>query len=347
MAAGWLPLPRRARACRRCAIDGAGRSRGEPLWRGNARPGQRFCRRGADRLSSTRRSTTSRRRARSRRLTGRQRRQVTALPACPPRWTRRGRSSRRAAAARPPSGAPHAELLALAPARAAVQPGDVLRSPTARPGDFLVTRIEDGAVRAGGGARLRQRARAPIRGLRHARAGTAAAPRRFRAASSHCWTCRVLDGTDGDGIGAGRVPSAGRWRQLALVRIGDDRGLCGSAPCSTGRRGSARLPRALAPALPGRFDRRRRSRSTCLRRAVARRQTRGACRRQPHGGALCGNGAWEVLQFAAAPRKSRAGRWRLSGLLRGLAGTEDAMAAGAPAGARGRAARRRGAAARA
>src|SRR5690606_2540250 len=43
------------------------------------------------------------------------------------------------------------------------------------------------------------------------------------------------------------------------------------------------------------------------------------------------NGGWEIVQFAAA-EEIDAGRWRLTGLLRGQAGTEDAMAAGALAG---------------
>lgn len=45
------------------------------------------------------------------------------------------------------------------------------------------------------------------------------------------------------------------------------------------------------------------------------------------------NGGWEVVQFRDAEEVS-AGRWRLTGLLRGQGGTEDAMQAGAAAGAR-------------
>lgn len=45
------------------------------------------------------------------------------------------------------------------------------------------------------------------------------------------------------------------------------------------------------------------------------------------------NGGWEVIQFLNAEEIS-AGNWRLTGLLRGQGGTEDAMAAGAIAGAR-------------
>ncbi len=44
------------------------------------------------------------------------------------------------------------------------------------------------------------------------------------------------------------------------------------------------------------------------------------------------NGAWEVLAFADA-QEIAPDRWRLQTLLRGLAGTEDAMVAGAAAGA--------------
>jgi hypothetical protein len=43
-------------------------------------------------------------------------------------------------------------------------------------------------------------------------------------------------------------------------------------------------------------------------------------------------GAWEIIQFAKA-EEIAAGRWRLSGLLRGQAGTEDQMVHGAPVGA--------------
>jgi hypothetical protein len=44
-----------------------------------------------------------------------------------------------------------------------------------------------------------------------------------------------------------------------------------------------------------------------------------------------GNGAWEVIGFASAEEVAP-NRWRLGNLLRGLAGTEDAMAAGASVG---------------
>lgn len=44
------------------------------------------------------------------------------------------------------------------------------------------------------------------------------------------------------------------------------------------------------------------------------------------------NGAWEIVQFELA-EEIAAGRWRLSRLLRGQLGTEDAMVAGSPAGA--------------
>ncbi|AYD00241.1 glycoside hydrolase/phage tail family protein [Neorhizobium sp. NCHU2750] len=43
------------------------------------------------------------------------------------------------------------------------------------------------------------------------------------------------------------------------------------------------------------------------------------------------NGAWEIIGFVSA-QEVAAGRWQVSGLLRGLAGTEDACAAGASAG---------------
>jgi hypothetical protein len=43
------------------------------------------------------------------------------------------------------------------------------------------------------------------------------------------------------------------------------------------------------------------------------------------------SGVWEIGAFLEA-EEIAAGRWRLTGLLRGLAGTEDAMAAGAAAG---------------
>jgi hypothetical protein len=47
---------------------------------------------------------------------------------------------------------------------------------------------------------------------------------------------------------------------------------------------------------------------------------------------LAANGAWEIIGFQSA-EEIAPGRWRLSKLLRGLAGTTDAMLAGAAAGA--------------
>jgi hypothetical protein len=47
---------------------------------------------------------------------------------------------------------------------------------------------------------------------------------------------------------------------------------------------------------------------------------------------LAENGVWEIISFRAAEEVS-SGHWELSGLLRGLFGTEDATAAGASAGA--------------
>ncbi|MGG2476212.1 phage tail baseplate protein, partial [Rhizobium sp. BR5] len=43
------------------------------------------------------------------------------------------------------------------------------------------------------------------------------------------------------------------------------------------------------------------------------------------------NGVWEIVAFARAEEIARS-RWRLSALLRGLGGTEDALAAGAAIG---------------
>jgi hypothetical protein len=48
--------------------------------------------------------------------------------------------------------------------------------------------------------------------------------------------------------------------------------------------------------------------------------------------ARCTSGAWQIIQFETAEEISPQ-IWRLSGLLRGQLGTDDAMAAGAPVGA--------------
>ena len=219
--------------------------------------------------------------------------------------------------------------LSLPPFDLAVQPGDVIALPDGPPGRFLVTRIEDGAAR-----RVEARAFA---------AGGGAVPERQND---------------------GRLPAtepmaafAPRLQLMDLPRLGDGGSsdfamaavlnrpwrptVLSSSATIEGFRTRVRMERparigtltaALLPGVRGRFDRHN---------AINLELAYGGLQSAPVPAVLNGdnrlavladNGAYEIIGFAEA-EEIAAGHWRLSGLLRGLCGSDDAMAAGASVGA--------------
>ncbi len=216
---------------------------------------------------------------------------------------------------------------ALSPAALALEPGDAVRLREGPPGDFLVTRVEDGAVRAVTASGFVTTGAAGVE-------SRPAVPRGSDAAAVFAPLFVPLDlpalrGTDDTAWALGAA-FASPWRPLALLASpaveGYSRRVVLDRPATIGT-----LAAPLPPGFPGRF-------------------ARAAIEVDLHAGSFasaadvavlaganalavaCAGGAWEVLQFAGA-EETAPGRFRLTRLLRGQAGTDDAMRSGAPAGA--------------
>lgn len=218
--------------------------------------------------------------------------------------------------------------LALGPGEVAVEPGDVLRFPDGPEGRFLVQAIEDGFER-----RLTLRAfagkvSAPVAVVDPDRLPDGGGAQGFAPVVTFLDLPR-LEGASHAGD-ASVAAFARPWRRLAVssspeaeayrLRLTLDR------PATIGR-----LAEALGPGPVGRFDPENAvvvdliggAFASASRLAVLSGTNRLAVR-AAHGG-------WEVLGFAEAEEVAT-GRFRLTGLLRGLGGTEDATAAGAVVG---------------
>lgn len=216
---------------------------------------------------------------------------------------------------------------ALPPQDAALTAGDTVRLADGPSGLFQVTRIEEGALR-----RLEAREIAP--GGADAPSAPAAKPvSGSGAANGFAPLVHFLDlprYEDGDAALFARVAALAKpWRRIAVsfsaaseayrTRVRLER------PARAGR-----LAAALAPGVSGRFDR-----ANALTVRLGYGGLSSADERAVLNGAnrmavLCDSSAWEVLGFARA-EETAAGLWRLTGLLRGLGGSEDATAAGASA----------------
>jgi hypothetical protein len=219
--------------------------------------------------------------------------------------------------------------LALGPDEIAVQPGDVLRLPDGPAGRFRVSEIDDGFER-----RLTLRAFAG----------------KVSAEKSPVEPGRALDNPGAAGFDptvvfldlpridatamagdASVAAYAKPWVRLAVSSSPEVEGyrlrLTLDRPATLGA-----LVEPLVSGVSGRFDLANRlvldvlsgALSSASRTAVLAGTNRLAVR--------AASGAWEILGFLQA-EEIAAGRFRLTGLLRGLSGTEDAMTAAAEAGA--------------
>ncbi|MDH4442507.1 MAG: glycoside hydrolase/phage tail family protein, partial [Rhizobium sp.] len=219
--------------------------------------------------------------------------------------------------------------LALGPDEIAVQPGDVLRLAEGPAGRFLVSEIDEGFER-----RLTLRAFAgkvssEVAVVEPGRAGDNPAAAGFDPTVVFLDLPRI-DSTVMTGDAA--VAAYGKpWVRLAVSSSpeveGYRRRLTLDRPATLGA-----LVEPLAAGVSGRFDRANVVVVDLLSGALS-----SVSRMAVFSGAnvlavRAVSGAWEVLSFTDA-EEIAAGRFRLTGLLRGLAGTEDAMAAGAEAGA--------------
>ena len=223
---------------------------------------------------------------------------------------------------------------ALPPGDIALEPGDCIRLPEgafpqAPAGRFLVSRIEDGAVR-----QVEARAFSAVFPVF---AGGAEERRSSGVSGAEGFAPEVLfldlpyhDGTapeDSARIAALAKP----WRPIIISaspgREGYRQRVLLDRPAMIG---ALAMPLTSGPS--GRFDRKNTvfvdlpfgEVSSAGELSVLNGDNRLAIK--------AANGVWEIVAFAKAEEIAPA-RWRLSALLRGLAGTEDALAAGAPKGA--------------
>ena len=218
---------------------------------------------------------------------------------------------------------------ALGPNELSVQPGDVLTLADGPEGRFLVGEIDDGLAR-----RLSLREVAAAVSTTPVLQGTGRTPDRPGSVGFE----PVVHLMDLPRHAAGNVTDfacvAGLtrpWRPMLISSSGEAGAFRPRAtldrPATIGR-----LAASLDGGVSGRFDRSRTlevqlffgSFAAAAPLLVLDGANRLALRAR--------SGAWEVIGFAGA-EEILAGRWRLSTLLRGLAGSEDAMAAGADAGA--------------
>lgn len=221
---------------------------------------------------------------------------------------------------------------ALAPAQAAVEPGDrveiaIAGAPT---GIFRVARIEEGAVR-----RIEAVAQAAVPGREPA--SVAAPPRQTGASAAYRPDVALIDlpaltGTD-DLAWARAAAVMKPWRPLILSS-------------STGTEGFTVRSRLDAPARMGRLME---PLAAGGREGVIDRVGRIRVRLDFGGlesvamaafldganaaAVLAANGAWEIVQFLEA-QETAPSVWELTGLLRGQAGTDEAMRVGAAAASR-------------
>ncbi|HEX5935745.1 MAG TPA: phage tail protein [Pseudorhizobium sp.] len=217
----------------------------------------------------------------------------------------------------------------LSPAEIEVQPGDPIRVPGVG-GTFLVSRVEEGTVRR-------------VEARQHATAAPPAPveetdrPRDDGTESdAFAPVLHFLDlprFASGSGESFARAAALCRpWQRIVLSSSSTTEGYAFRASLDR----PARLGRLAVPLPPGtvsgRFDRRS---------AIELELFFGGLFSASTGAALAGAnrvairslaGAWEIATFVQA-EETAPGRWRLTVLLRGLAGTEDAMMAGAEAGA--------------
>ncbi|MBB5274229.1 hypothetical protein HNR26_000267 [Rhizobium rosettiformans] len=221
------------------------------------------------------------------------------------------------------------QQLALGPGEVAVEPGDVLRFPEGPEGRFLVQGIEDGFER-----RLTLRAfagnvSAPVAVVDPDRLPDGGGAQGFAPVVTFLDLPR-LEGASHSGD-ASVAAFARPWRRLAVssspeaeayrLRLTLDR------PATIGR-----LVEALGPGPVGRFDPGNAVLVDLIGGAFASASRLAVLSGTNRLAVRAAHGGWEVLGFAEAEEVAT-GRFRLTGLLRGLGGTEDATAAGAVVGA--------------
>lgn len=207
-----------------------------------------------------------------------------------------------------------------------LEPGDVVTLAEGPVGRFQITRIEDGLTRD---VEARQVGVGDV-GADYARSG-----RRSRSGEGDEAFSPVLHLMDlpryADGEGFARAAVAARpWRQVALSVSPEtesyERRVVLPQPARVGR-----LTASLGPGPCGRLDEANAIAVRMIHGGLSSVSALAQLNRANRAALLAENGTWEVLSFRTAEEVSP-GRWQLTGLLRGLCGTEDATQAGATTG---------------
>ncbi|MGE7371027.1 baseplate multidomain protein megatron [Neorhizobium sp. NPDC001467] len=220
---------------------------------------------------------------------------------------------------------------ALSPTELALETGDAVRIAGGPDGVFLIERIEDGAVRR-------------IEACRHMpAAASAVSPPRGggrlvtgQASAAFAPIVHFLDlprFEPGEAASFARVAAFCRpWRRMAISSSASGEGF----RTRTLIERPARIGRLTAPLaagrVSGRIDRAGDLQCELFFDGLASADRLSVLNGDNRLAVRTTSGAWEVIGFATA-QEVAAGRWRLTELLRGLGGSEDAMASGADAGA--------------
>ncbi len=216
----------------------------------------------------------------------------------------------------------------LSPAMVSLEAGDAIRLSEGPDGVYVVTRIEDGEVR-----RVEARRHEPAAVL----AAAPSAPGRTagtNASSGFSPVVHLLDlprFESGEAQAFARGAVYGRpWRRVLFSSsLGTEAYRSRAAvdrPARTGR-----LSADLQAGVWGRFDRSGAIEIDLSFGGLSSSDETSVLSGTNRIAVQCASGSWEVLGFAMA-EETAPNHWRLSQLLRGLSGTEDGMAAGAPAG---------------
>lgn len=218
---------------------------------------------------------------------------------------------------------------ALPPDDLRFQPGDVITLAEGPAGRFLIVRIEDGAVRevearefspsAGG---------APVEAT-GGRQG-AGQPSDLFAPVVHLLDLPRFEDGEAESFARGAV-FARPWRTIGLSSSVTAEGYRGRALVERPAR-IGTLDGAISGGVSGRFDWSRTITVDLAFGSLSSAAAISVLNGVNRIAALALNGSSEIIGFQQAEEVAP-GRWQLSGLLRGLAGTEDAMQAGAAGGA--------------
>ncbi|MGI2035321.1 baseplate multidomain protein megatron [Rhizobium panacihumi] len=219
---------------------------------------------------------------------------------------------------------------ALSPTELALETGDAVRLAGGPDGVFVVERIEDGTVRRVEARRFVPAASAAVLPQEGGGRVVGGQPSASFAPVVHFLDLPLFE--PGEARNFARVAAFCRpWRRMAVSSSPSNEGFRTRSLIQRPAR-MGRLTMPLVTGVSGRFDRANILECELFFDGFSSSEQRAVLNGDNRIAVKSFAGSWEVIGFAKA-EEIAAGRWRLTELLRGLAGTEDAMMAGADAGA--------------